>query len=242
MSQSLLVNEIFRSIQGEGKYAGWPCVFVRLTGCNLRCSYCDTAYAFSEGRKYTVREVVSQVSSLTSAYAPGPAPLPLAEVTGGEPLLQPASLTLMRALCDRGFTVALETNGSLDIAPVDPRVHIIMDIKCPGSGELDRNRFENIARLRASDEIKFVLVTQEDYEWARALMRSQRLEQVCQVLLAWASPLESNQRDPSLRGLPPGHRPLSRRELAERMLRDKVPARFHLQLHKSIWPPDQRGV
>ena len=242
-TESLRVNEIFLSIQGEGQYAGWPCAFVRLTGCNLRCAYCDTAYAFAEGRPCEIEDVVRQVSSLTSAFVPRSGnPLPLVEVTGGEPLLQSASLRLMRNLTDRGFTVALETNGSLDIAPVDQRVHIIMDIKCPSSGEADRNRFENIAHLRPTDEIKFVIATHQDYEWARELMRARQLDRVCQVLFAWASPLEASQRDLSLRPLPSGHRPISRRELAEQMLRDRVAARFHLQLHKLIWPPDQRGV
>src|SRR5881628_2440100 len=146
MAESLVVNEIYLSLQGESTFAGLPCVFVRLTACNLRCSYCDTAYAFSEGKKLELADV-------------------LAEVTGGEPLLQPKSIPLMKQLCDDGFTVLLETSGALDIAPVDPRVRRIMDLKCPSSGERARNRWENLAHLKGTDEIKFVIGTREDYEW-----------------------------------------------------------------------------
>lgn len=245
MSETLVVNELFLSIQGEGMYAGWPCAFVRLTGCNLRCSYCDTAYAFGEGRRYRLEEILSEVHRLTAQYVPGtPAggPLPMVEVTGGEPLLQPASLRLMTNLCDDRFTVLLETNGSFDIGSVDPRVHIIMDVKCPFSGEAGNNLLENFGKLRAAHEVKFVIATDGDYEWAKSVVKRYRLDRLCQVLFSWASPIEEKQRDPSLRAPPGDQQPISRRELAERILRDGMPVRFHAQLHKFIWPPDQRGV
>ncbi len=247
MSETLRVNEIYLSLQGESTFAGLPCVLVRLTACNLRCSYCDTAYAFTEGRTMTVQEVFDTVQRLAAPFdrAPGGHSglrLPLVELTGGEPLLQPASLPLMRRLCDAGFTVLLETSGALDIGPVDARVHRIMDLKCPSSGEVARNRWENLAHLKATDQIKFVIGTVEDYEWAREQIRRHRLDAICPVLMSWVHPLSSAQRDPSLRPVPPGQTPLSRRELAERILADALPVRFQTQLHKIIWPPDQRGV
>lgn len=244
MADSLLVNEIFLSIQGESSYAGWPCIFVRLTGCNLRCSYCDTAYAFSEGQRLGINEVVSEVLRLAEAYTKRthPQPLPIIELTGGEPLLQKGSLELMSIFCNKGFTVLLETNGSLDIGPVDKRVHRIMDIKCPSSGEQHHNLWDNIAKLTPQDEAKFVIATHEDYDWARQIVTHYALHRICTVLFSWAFPLEASQRNPSLRPVPKGHRPMTGRELAERIVADAMSVRLQLQLHKFIWPPDQRGV
>ena len=161
MTDALVLSEIFLSVQGESTWAGLPCVFVRLTGCNLRCSYCDTAYAFTGGEKRTLAEIRARVHDLTKLFAgvPGPQRLPLVELTGGEPLLHPNALPLLKSLCDDGFTVLLETSGALDIAPVDARVHRIMDLKCPSSGESARNRWKNLPHLRATDEIKFVIAT-----------------------------------------------------------------------------------
>ena len=175
MSDTLVVNEIYLSLQGESTFAGLPCVFVRLTACDLRCSYCDTAYAFGEGSRKSLAEVRAEVQRLARPFGEVQSPksevrserLPLVELTGGEPLLQKNSLPLMRALCDDGFTVLLETSGAHDIAPVDPRVRRIMDLKCPGSGEAARNRWENLPHLKSTDEIKFVIATQEDYQWAK---------------------------------------------------------------------------
>ncbi len=251
MTGSLVVNEIHLSLQGESTFAGLPCVFVRLTACHLRCSYCDTAYAFTEGRRLPTAAVRAEVHRLAAPFPPPPtapaaaapaARLPLVELTGGEPLLQPEVLPLMQALCDDGFTVLLETSGALDIAPVDPRVRRIMDLKCPSSGEVARNRWENLDHLRPTDEVKFVIGTLEDYAWAREVLARHALAARCPVLFSWAAPLTAAQRDPSLKAPPAPATPLSRRELAERILADALPVRFQLQLHKVIWPPDQRGV
>lgn len=244
MSDALIVNEVFLSLQGESTFAGLPCVFVRLTGCNLRCSYCDTACAFTEGRPWTLDELLAEIDRLARPYrTPQNCPrLPLVELTGGEPLLQSNSLALLKALCDAGFTVLLETNGALDISAVDPRVHRIMDLKCPSSGEAGRNRWENLRHLRSTDQLKFVIASVQDYEWARAAITERRLAALCPVLLSWASPLEPRQRALSLKAIPAGHAPLSRQQLAERILADALPARFQLQAHKCIWPPDRRGV
>lgn len=244
MSDALIVNEVFLSLQGESTFAGLPCVFVRLTGCNLRCSYCDTAYAFAEGRPWTLGEVRAEIDRLAKPYraAESLRQLPLVELTGGEPLLQSNSLALMKALCDAGFTVLLETNGALDISPVDPRVHRIMDLKCPSSGEAGRNRWENLRHLQSTDQLKFVIASVQDYEWARAAITERRLHALCPVLLSWAGPLEPHQRAASVKPVPAGHTPLSRQQLAERILADALPVRFQLQAHKCIWPPDRRGV
>lgn len=241
---SLVVNEIFLSVQGESTFAGLPCVFIRLTGCNLRCSYCDTAYAFTEGERWELSAILEQVRRLAAPWADKAAmiPLPLVEVTGGEPLLQPNSLPLMQALCDAGYVTLLETGGSLDIGPVDARVRRIVDIKCPASGEVSRNRWENLALLRSTDELKFVISSHQDYEWAKRQLRSRELSRLCPVLFSWAAPLTAAQQDGSLKPAPPGHAPISRQELAERILADGLPVRFQPQLHKLIWSPDQRGV
>ena len=148
----------------------------------------------------------------------------------------------MKSLCDDGFTVLLETSGAHDISPVDPRVHRIMDLKCPGSGEVENNRWENLKHLKATDEIKFVIGTVEDYEWAKQKIREHRLDLACPLLISWVHPLVSEQRNPSLKNVPAGQTPVSRRELAERIIADALPVRFQAQLHKIIWPPEQRGV
>jgi 7-carboxy-7-deazaguanine synthase len=209
------VTEIFHSIQGESSYAGQPCVFVRLTGCPLRCTWCDTAYAFHEGQDNSVDDVLAKVHSYRCR---------LVEVTGGEPLAQPESLPLMARLCDAGYTVLLETSGAIDIAPVDPRVHVILDVKCPGSDMTDRMHWPNLSRLAAKDEAKFVLADRADYDWARETLARHDLADRCTVLF---SPVFGS---------------LDLRELAEWILADRLPVRFQLQMHKYIWAPDMRGV
>lgn len=209
------VTEIFHSIQGESSYAGQRCVFVRLTGCPLRCTWCDTAYAFHEGQDDSVDDVLAKVHSYGCR---------LVEVTGGEPLAQPESLPLMARLCDAGYTVLLETSGAIDIAPVDPRVHVILDVKCPGSDMTDRMHWPNLSRLAAKDEAKFVLADRADYDWACETLARYDLADRCTVLF---SPVFGS---------------LDLRELAEWILADRLPVRFQLQMHKYIWAPDMRGV
>jgi 7-carboxy-7-deazaguanine synthase len=260
----LVVNEIYLSLQGESTFAGLPCVFVRLTACNLRCSYCDTAYAFSEGRKLSIADVRAEVLRLAEpfraqsiesgdlagktaqsdadSHVSARRALPLVELTGGEPLLQEDALPLMEALCDDGFTVLLETSGALDIAPVDPRVRRIMDLKCPSSGESERNRLENLPHLKPTDEIKFVIGTREDYEWAKTQIARHQLETLCPLLCSWVHPLAPEQQHPALKKVPPGQTPITRQELAERIIADALPVRFQVQLHKVIWQPEARGV
>ena len=244
MSETLVINEIYLSVQGESSLAGLPCVFVRLTACNLRCSYCDTAYAFAAGNKMGLAEVLARIEELARPFAghAGSQRLPLVELTGGEPLLQKGSVALMKSLCDAGLTVLLETSGALDIAPVDGRVRRIMDLKCPSSGESARNRWENLAQLKGGDEVKFVIGTVEDYEWAKEIVLTRGLGRTCPILFSWVSPLLPGQQDKSLRPVPAGQTPLSRRELVERIIADALPVRFQLQMHKFIWPPDQKGV
>ena len=214
-SSILRVTEIFHSIQGESSYVGQPCVFVRLTGCPLRCTWCDTDYAFYGGHECSIDEVLAKVHTYGCR---------LVEVTGGEPLAQPESLPLMTRLCDAGYTVLLETSGAVDIAPVDPRVHVILDVKCPGSGMTDRMHWQNISALTAKDEAKFVLANRADYDWAREVLGEHDLASRCAVLLS------------------PVFGTLDVRELAEWVLADKLPVRFQIQLHKHIWAPDMRGV
>jgi len=255
VSDTLVVNEIYLSLQGESTFAGLPCVFVRLTACNLRCSYCDTAYAFTEGSKRPLSEVVAEVRRVAGAYAKdgtsdtggttsrvGGHKMPLVELTGGEPLLQPAALPLMKQLCDDGFTVLIETSGALDISGVDPRVRRIMDLKCPSSGEVARNRFENIPHLKATDEIKFVIGTVEDYEWAKQEIAKHKLDAICPLLMSWVHPLRPEQQAKVLKPVPAGQTPITRQELVERIIADALPVRFQAQLHKIIWSPEQRGV
>jgi len=235
------------SLQGESTFAGLPCVFVRLTACDLRCSYCDTAYAFTEGRKRELSEVRAEVRRLAEPYASRRRPaaagrLPLVELTGGEPLLQKNSLPLMQQLCDDGFTVLVETSGAHDISPVDPRVRRILDLKAPSSGEFARNRFENITHLKATDEIKFVLGTSEDYEWAKQQIATHQLAAVCPLLMSWVQPLRPEQQHKSLKPVPAGQTPITRQQLVERIIADALPVRWQAQLHKIIWSPEQRGV
>lgn len=246
MAASLVVNEIYLSLQGESTFAGLPCVFVRLTACPLRCSYCDTAYAFTEGTRRPLEEILAEVkrraAPFRTAAGEGGHRLPLVELTGGEPLAQPGALPLMAALADAGFTVLLETGGALDIGRVDPRVRRIVDVKCPSSGEAGRNRLENLPLLRATDEVKFVLGTREDYAWAKSFLAEHRLAGVCPILFSWVHPLAPEQRHPSLKRVPEGHTPMSRLELVEAIIADALPVRFQLQMHKVLWPPEQRGV
>jgi 7-carboxy-7-deazaguanine synthase len=214
--ERLKVNEIFRSIQGESSHAGRPCAFVRLTGCQMRCVWCDTAYAFHDGSWMGVDEIVERVEGLG---------LPLVELTGGEPLLQPAVHPLMERLADAGHEVLLETGGGLDIAGVDPRVRRIVDVKCPGSGEAENNRRENLAELRAGDELKFVIASEADYEWAKRVVAERGLEALGLPILF--APVWST---------------LSATRLADWILRDRLPVRLNLQLHKILWGADARGV
>jgi 7-carboxy-7-deazaguanine synthase len=247
VSDTLVINEIYLSLQGESTFAGLPCIFVRLTACDLRCSYCDTAYAFSEGKKMRLQEIQAKVRELAAPFETvSPVTrhfsLPLVELTGGEPLLQKNALPLMKSLCDDGFTVLLETSGAHDISPVDPRVHRIMDLKCPGSGEVERNLRENLKHLKATDEIKFVIGTAEDYEWARQQIAKHKLDAICPLLFSWVHPLLPAQQDKSLKKVPAGQTPMSRQQLAEKIIADALPVRFQVQMHKAIWPPEQRGV
>ena len=290
MSESLVVNEIYLSLQGESTFAGLPCVFIRLTACDLRCSYCDTAYAFTEGKKKSLVDILAKVRELAKPFSnrslsltPGfsrvdgrePLPavstasharktaeavercqppvtglkpgvneikLPLVELTGGEPLLQKNSLPLMAQLCDDGFTVLIETSGAHDISKIDPRVRRIMDLKCPASGEVARNRWENIPHLKATDEIKFVIGTAEDYDWAKQQITAHKLDTICPLLFSWVHPLAPAQQSQALKKVPAGLTPISRKELAEKIIADALPVRFQIQQHKIIWPPEQRGV
>jgi len=212
----LTVNEIFLSIQGEGTWAGLPCVFIRLTFCDLRCTYCDTQYAFYEGRKKTIDEILEEALSYN---------VPLVELTGGEPLLQKGSLELMTRLCDAQRTVLIETSGAHDISPIDPRVHRIMDLKTPGSGECARNRFENIPHLTPRDEVKFVMGSREDYEWSKEQVQKYALADRCKAVLF--SPIFGR---------------IEPVRIVEWILEDRLPVRFQLQIHKFIWAPDRRGV
>ncbi len=249
MSDTLVVNEIYLSLQGESTFAGLPCVFIRLTACDLRCSYCDTAYAFTEGKKKSLEEILAEVKRQAAPFSKSassiqhPASrLPLVELTGGEPLLQKNSLPLMKSLCDDGFTVLLETSGAHDISKIDPRVQRIMDLKCPSSGEVERNFFANIAHLKSTDEIKFVIATVEDYEWAKQQIAAHKLDSICPLLMSWVHPLRPEQQHKSLKPVPSGQTTISRRDLAGKIIADALPVRFQAQLHKIIWPPEQRGV
>jgi len=244
MSETLVVNEIYLSLQGESTFAGLPCVFIRTTACNLRCSYCDTAYAFKEGTRMELPRILEAVNDRAAKFQRYHFihKLPIVELTGGEPLLQRNSLPLMTALCDAGFTVLIETSGALDISEVDSRVHRIMDLKCPSSAESDRNRYENIKHLCGTDEVKFVIGTREDYHWAKEQLQRFKLDGICPVLFSWVSPLKPEQQDQSLKAFPASHHPVSRLELVESIIADALPVRFQLQMHKFIWQPEQRGV
>lgn len=211
----LKVNEIFHSIQGESSHAGLPCVFVRLTGCNLRCSWCDTAYAFHEGRPMSVDEVLHEVERYACR---------LVELTGGEPLLQTEARPLMQRLVERGYRVLIETSGSLPIEDVPAGVRRIVDIKCPGSGESLRNRWENLDHLRDGDELKFVLANDADYRWAVRQIEERRLDRRCPLIFS------------------PVHGSLSPADLARWVLDDGLDVRVQVQLHKVLWPGTERGV
>ena len=207
-AETLRISEIFFSLQGETSRIGLPTVFVRLTGCPLRCTYCDTSYAFSGGETLTLQTVLQEVSRHQPRYV---------TVTGGEPLAQRNCLALLRSLCDAGYEVSLETGGMLDVLAVDKRVSKVLDIKTPGSGEAEKNLWENLDHLQPNDEIKFVLCDEKDYQWARELLRVRNLAQRCAVLF---SPVQGQ---------------LSPKELAEWILRDHLPVRMQLQLHKIVW-------
>ncbi len=211
----LIINEIFHSIQGESTYMGQPCVFVRLTACNLRCTYCDTEYAFHEGASMNIDDILQKVESYGCK---------LVEITGGEPLLQEGVHELMAVLCDRGCDVLVETGGSLDISHIDRRVKRIVDLKCPSSGMMKKNLLANIDHLRSTDEVKFVIGTREDFEWAVDMMRSHNLATRCPVLMSVVFGVLE---------------PVS---LAEWILESKLNIRFQLQMHKYIWEPETRGV
>ena len=212
----LTINEIFYSVQGESSYAGQPCVFVRLTACDLRCSWCDTEYAFYEGRKQALDDVFDAVASYDC---------PLVEVTGGEPLLQEDVYPLMQGLLDRGKKVLLETGGHRDTSRVPGEVVTILDVKCPGSGESGRNDWSNLERLRPHDEVKFVIKDRADYDWAREVLERHGLGQRAAAI-----------------HLSPVHGVLDPKTLSEWVLADRLPVRVQLQIHKYIWSPTTRGV
>lgn len=209
LRRELRITEIFHSLQGEARSVGLPTVFVRLTGCPLRCVYCDTTYSFSGGERHTLDELLAQVRAWRT---------PLVCVTGGEPLAQPNCLPFLKLLCDEGYEVSLETSGALDVSEVDLRVSRVVDLKTPDSGEMHRNLYENLPRLNAHDQVKFVICSRKDYEWARFKLDEYRLAaQVGDVLFS------------------PSHGQLEARELAEWILADRLPVRLQLQLHKYLW-------
>ncbi|HKB81126.1 MAG TPA: radical SAM protein [Thermoanaerobaculia bacterium] len=210
----LRVTEIFHSIQGESSHAGRACAFVRLAGCNLRCRWCDSEYTFTGGDRMAVDEVVTRVKDYGCN---------LVEITGGEPLAQPEALDLIRRLCDARFEVLVETSGSIDITPVDRRATIVLDVKCPGSGESESNRWENLLKLKPHDEIKFVIADRVDYDWARQVIDDRNLSRWTVLF----SPVWGE---------------LDLKSLAEWMLADRLPARLQTQLHKHIWGAEARGV
>ncbi len=204
----LRITEIFYSLQGETNRVGLPTVFIRLTGCPLRCTYCDTAYAFTGGEQMSIESIMAQVASFAPQYI---------TVTGGEPLAQKNCIVLLQALCDAGYQVSLETGGAMDISEVDARVMRVVDIKTPGSGELAKNRWENLALLTSNDEIKFVLCDEADYLWAKSLIIEQQLADKCPILFS------------------PVHGTMNPTQLAEWILRDRLPVRLQVQLHKILW-------
>ncbi|MEJ2052598.1 MAG: radical SAM protein [Calditrichaceae bacterium] len=214
-TDSLRINEIFFSIQGESSYAGRPCIFIRLTYCNLRCSFCDTEYAFFEGDFLSFDEIINQIKIYNCD---------LIEITGGEPLVQKNVLPFMSMLCNAGYEVLIETGGHMDISQIDKRVKRVMDIKCPGSGESDKNLWQNIRYLTENDQVKFVISDRTDFDWAKGIIQKYNLSKKCTVLMS------------------PDFQKLKNIKLAEWILKESPDARFQLQMHKYIWPPDQRGV
>lgn len=212
---SLVIHEIYRSIQGEGTFVGLPCIFVRLTACHLRCVYCDTAHAFHSGDTLSLDQVFDRTIDLGDD---------LVEITGGEPLLQAAVFTLVGRLADAGKTVLVETSGSLDIAPLDPRARVILDIKTPGSGEVAANFWPNLERIKATDEVKFVVRHRADFDWSVERIREHRLAERCPVLIA------------------PVHGEVRADDLAAWILETRLPLRLQVQLHKVVWGPETRGV
>jgi 7-carboxy-7-deazaguanine synthase len=214
-TDTLVINEIFHSIQGESSYAGQRCVFIRLTYCNIRCTYCDTEYAFNNGEEKSIDEILKLVKEYNC---------PLVEVTGGEPLFQPNVHELLAALCNEGYEVLLETGGSLPIEKVDRRVRKIVDIKCPSSGMMKKNHWENANSFAHSDEVKFVIGNREDYDWAKKQITEYRLTEKCDVLMS------------AVFGA------LEPVEIAKWILEDRLNVRFQLQMHKYIWHPETRGV
>jgi 7-carboxy-7-deazaguanine synthase len=212
MANSLRISEIFYSLQGESNTVGIPTVFIRLTGCPLRCVYCDTSYAFTGGERLTLPAIIAQVEQYGCHYV---------TVTGGEPLAQPACLELMTLLIDKNYHVSLETSGALDVSGVNPRVVKVMDLKTPSSGEVSKNRYENIDFLTTKDQVKFVIGNQDDYDWSKAMLNKYKLATRCDILF---SPV-MDQQNPT--------------ELAEQILRDRLPVRFQIQLHKLLWDDAQ---
>lgn len=206
------ITEIFYSLQGETRTVGLPTVFVRLTGCPLRCGYCDTEYAFYGGEKMDIEDIVAQVASYKPRYVC---------VTGGEPLAQPNCIPLLTALCDLGVEVSIETSGAMDISKVDPRVVRVMDLKTPGSGEVSKNRYDNVELLQAKDQLKFVICSRDDYDWARDKLDEYQLAERCEVLFS------------------PIHGELEPAQLADWIVEDNLPVRMQLQLHKYLWGDEQ---
>lgn len=208
LALSLKVNEVFFSLQGETSTAGLPTVFIRLTGCPLRCQYCDTEYAFYEGEKQTIGDIINDIRQYDTHYI---------TVTGGEPLAQKNCLPLLTALCDAGYRVSLETSGAMDVSQVDPRVIKVLDLKTPGSKEDDKNHYDNIRHLTRDDEVKFVICDRNDYDWAKQVLDEYHLNDICSVLFS------------------PSHTQLSATDLADWIIEDQLPVRFQMQLHKSLW-------
>ncbi len=211
----LKINEIYFSVQGESTHAGLPCVFVRLTYCNLRCTYCDTEYAFYEGKDMSMEDILTEIKKYDCDVV---------EITGGEPLIQKEVLPLMQILCDSGYKVLIETGGSLPIENIDQRVHVIMDLKCPSSKMMKKNRYENLQFIKPIDELKFVIGSREDYEWSKEIIEKYQLQGRCEILFSVV--FES----------------LKPVELVNWIIEDSLKVRFQLQMHKFIWDPKKKGV